>query len=292
MAYSTGTATGLSDLLAIIRIFALANGWADTYYNAGDSWITKGSGDNGNDEIYTNIKLHFDPAQSIWNFDLTGAMGFRAGATSLQGGMLPIGPYYVALWDSPMQYWLTINGRRISFVIKVGSKYAVGYLGLLRPLATSEQSPYPMFVGGTHNQRHPWTTTDNSSFLANSDFSGGLTPSGIKGANSTYPVSNLYWKMTSYPWKLGPYSELEGATLDGKFIIHPGYMTYYEQSWFTEVALWNDWQQVLGQLDGIYFITGYNQSPENIIQVGADNYMVFPSFGDTEFDSWFAFLLD
>ncbi len=298
MAYSTGTATGLADLHAIIRTFALANGWVDVYYSAGEGWIGKGEGDNGNDEVYVEISTYFAPSISTWTFDLGGAMGYRPGTTTLEDFVNPCHRRYLALWDSTMQYWLTVNGRRISFVIKVGTKYASCYLGLVRPLGTQEQIPYPMFIGGSYNTRLSHTVSTNQAFWGDRSQSM-LGPGGQPyGYGQNYPYTIATSQSYVFPWADGTEASGQGQnlqcgpTLDGSYLIQPSFPMYRAWSNFQPDAQIRHYLQLLGQLDGMYHVSGYGQSAENVIQVGADNYMCFPAYDSTELDEWIAFELN
>jgi len=184
MAYSTGSATNMADLHSKIRTFALANGWVDVYYDAGITWIGKGGGDDGYDEIYIEISTYYDTGAQTWCFKISGSTGHRAGSTTLIAQYTNLGYTYVSLWDNPMGYWLCVTGRRITFVSKVATKYALGYAGFIRPLATAEQYPYPLFIGGTDDEPISWNTgslASNCSFLlhTNGHYRGcGIDPGG------------------------------------------------------------------------------------------------------------------
>jgi len=83
----------------------------------------------------------FNPNVLSW-FEHPGALsGFGATATRAN----PMVP----LWDSVMPYWFSASGRSFRFGVKVSTNYEGGYLGFILPYATPGQYPYPLAVGGS-----------------------------------------------------------------------------------------------------------------------------------------------
>ena len=277
MAYYSGTATGHIDLFERIRTAALAQGWIDLYYDAGANWVGQGPGDSGTDEIIIQISLSSDVGAQKWHYQLRGASGYRPGASTLEYYVNPTATEYVSVWDSPMDYWLAVDGRRITWVSNVNGKYALGYVGLLRPFGTATQEPYPMFVGGTNTTETSHTLTTNSSFFI-APARSALLPGGVCSSSTTTFIS---------PWTGWALATKIDTCVGGGHALYPSYVstTYVTQTPHRAGLRTSN----IGRIDGIYYVTGKDQALESVITVGGDTYICFPSFDKTATNQWFAF---
>lgn len=162
--------TGGTGSSATFNLTMAATGWTalrDTSGGGEREVILRGVG-SGSDLIYVGIKtftaLDVTGFQSCKNWSLIGATGFNTGLTfenqpgASPGGNLSLGSggAYVPLKAAdafPMDFWFSINGRRILGVAKLtnGSvtHYMSWYLGFMNPFATALEQPYPILIAGS-----------------------------------------------------------------------------------------------------------------------------------------------
>ena len=130
--------------------------------------LLQGSG-SGADEIYVGIRTFTFTVEGAKNWELAGMTGFDTtqewqGQPGISPGrwdnQSPAGGCFVPLRDVAMNYWMSINSRRIIFVVQAGSTYHSGHLGFIDPFATSTQYPYPLYIAATSSE--PTRTADSA----------------------------------------------------------------------------------------------------------------------------------
>lgn len=270
MAYTTGTATDYKDLLAAMATFAAANGWTILEQSAHLVFL-KGRGLADLDEIYVGVTTYEVPVSTIYNWNMVGSWGWRSGRdiskhpnNSNKAGSNFVVGYF---WNAPMTYWMVANGRRIIVVAKVGTTYQMIHLGLLTPPATDNQYPYPLLIGGAGNANtknyssptigHFWGTYGKSYGAGRMHM-----PDGSWGTNSSSgALSNL-------PVDCSNICKAQEGTLltglDGKYMLEPVYMVSQELPK----------KLILGHIEGLFRISGYNNTSENIVAIDEVNYLV------------------
>jgi hypothetical protein len=268
MPYTSGTAANYKDLLAVMATFAAANGWVVLEQSETKVYL-KGTGLAGLDEIYCGVETYEDPPNNRYNWQMVGSWGYRAGRTlskhpvssNAAGTNLVVG----YLWNSPIPYWMVANGRRIIVCAKIGTTYQQMHLGLLTVPATDAQYPYPLLIGGSGNSLAQNSSGTLYSFWANTPYSvsrlscpGGSWGSHYVG-NDFSP--NPYWKATTF--NVSNISSMVTSP-DGSYLLEPIYLEAYSYG------------NIFGQIEGLYRVTGFNNTAENIITVEGVNYMVFP----------------
>lgn len=296
-----GTATNYSDLLNVIVAAAIAagNDWEiveDERATVGKNWvILKGVGDDAAQQIFVGIQLYQNALADTYGFILQGFAGFQAGVSfHNQAGAIPnIASNFVphvALWNNPIDYWLCVNKRRITFVAKVSTLYLAGYLGYILPYGSVGQFPYPLVVGGSArsairydladaNHTHfviPYTAT-----LRIRDNAGVWQPLVLPSTNSSYlAAAGTY-----------PYCERAGSNgFDNlKETPNTGGAIYPIQSVLLLRALSADNYKgnIYGELDGIFHVGGLDNAAENIVQIGGVDYLTVQNvFRTTTGDFW------
>lgn len=264
MAYTSGTAANYKDLLAILATFAAANGWTVLDQTAERLYL-KGEGTAGTDEIYVGIQTYEDAANGRYNWELLGSWAYRAGRAYSAMPRSTAGGVFSYLWNQPIPYWLVATPRRIMGFAKIGTTYTCFHLGLIDPPATDAQYPYPLLIGGcgsVKTQNYSATTT-NGAFWAGSVFSkcGKLfLPAGEVGTLASSDGGKSLRSVTSL---LSKKSSLI-TSLDSSYLLLPFYVVDY------------DLPNIYGAIDGLFWVSGYNNTAENIIAVSGKNYMVFP----------------
>ena len=294
MAFSTDTATDYLDLLDRLRTFALANGWTSLRYDINDQGgserqlILKGTGLSGADEIFIGIDTQRNVADDWYNWRCNGLLGFNAEMTFLnQPGSLNFSaaPYLprLHLWNDSIKYWFIANGRRIIVVAKISTVYQLGYLGWINPYLPPSAMPYPLMIAGTStaSSGERWSVADAThSFgvmqpnCAESDILANPRSSCRFWFGEWHGIQNSYNGATNSPtdWKgLWPYvqyshfafNKLRANFSDGSYQLAPIIPSFHYPS-----------PQIFGELDGVYFVSGYGNAAENIITIDTVDYLV------------------
>lgn len=96
---------------------------------------------NGWYNLFWNGYTGFDVNEQSW-FQQPGAL---PGYGASQMCCVPMTP----CWNSAMPYWLVASGRSFRMAVKVSTVYGSGYLGFGLPYAQPDQYPYPLVVAGS-----------------------------------------------------------------------------------------------------------------------------------------------
>ena len=313
MAYVTGTATDCIDLINKLEDFLTTNPalvaanqqWECFKDNevmpysrtmaldtSGDGMYRffKGKGNAGTDEIYVNLMLAYNKGSDWYQLWGIGASRYtKKNNMQTQFNATPRWTY-MPVWEKPMDYWFVANGRRFIVVVKVSNNYEVFYGGLITPSGTDLEYPYPLFIGGS--DRAPgrkWSTQDTSGRcgfwnpLGVNDSSAYtmshlLTPDGtwMFLANNTSFYGGVFQGYTR-PYNTGAYV---GKTLDGLYILE-------DISFISNYLRWNNF----GTFDGVYRITGYQNSSGNTAVVNGDTYLCVAAAGTQGHNYYAAILL-
>lgn len=319
MAYVTGTATDCIDLINKLEDFLTTN---PTLVAANQQWVCykdnevepyartmpldtngfgmfrffKGQGDSQTDAIYVNLKLAYNKASDYYQLWSMGASRYSPKNNIQTQFNAPIWSgtqpqwAYMPVWEKSMQYWFVANGRRFIVIVKVSNNYEVFYGGLFTPSGTDLEYPYPLFVGGSDrlpfrkwstqgadSRRGFWTSQGNND-SAGMSISKFMTPQGqwMYIANNTSiatGVPNAYTR---------PYfgGSTYAKTLDGSYILE-------DVSIVSNFISWN----TFGTLDGVYRITGFQNSSGNTATIGGDTYLCIAAAGNEGFNDYAAILL-
>lgn len=327
MAYETGTATDHVDLYTKLYNFLTANTdlvtasqeWANVWgatppFTAGETSdvMLKGPGLAGLDEVFISFRLVADDTNDRYGIVIRGHDGVLAGAANYADHINTSPFMHVALLNGAMDYWLVANGRRFVLVVKTSTNYGVLYGGLIRPFATPAGYPYPIAIGGSMNttglrwsdESHRHTHFVNPGPRAsgdsgfNSSVSTGSTlrirlPSGEwRGfRNNSDGSFNGDWGYT-FPWRPEALAPNEAFMANDRQLLGGGYL-------LTPVcALVNDTTSVgqvkgsLGAFDGIFHVAGFGNSAENTVTIDTKTYLVVQNAFRTNFDDYWALLLE
>ncbi|HEX7647397.1 MAG TPA: hypothetical protein VF450_08320 [Noviherbaspirillum sp.] len=302
MSTQTGTATSYLDLLNQLRTFlttdatltAAGQNWTElktnsTPYSSGNNTVDfetylKAPGLSGTEAIYINIRAFHYTTGDYYNWNITAAQGFNsANAWTAQPGISPNA--YIYLWNQPIPYWFIANGQRVIVIAKVSTVYEMAYMGKFLPYGTPGQYPYPVCVGGTGYSNSNLRFSDTSfSHLAFFDPNGlhvcdpanawQLFQNYNTGGSMAQPPNNNVW-----PWNY--YSNNRpnwmSANLDGTYTV---FNARLEQ---TTPSI-----NLLGELDGVGFVTGNANSSESTINDGTNNWMVVQNVFRTAADNYCA----
>lgn len=267
-------------MLQVIHDFASAHGWEVLRYNtsiANRELILKGSGLSGVEEIFVGFRTYQDANNDYYNLVAAVFTGYVVGNTfDTQPGA---GLSGVPAHNNRIDYWLSVNGQRIAFALKVGTPvYMSAYVGKFLPYGTPGQYPYPVICAGMLN---------GMPGVRFSDPSISMPYKGFRGYNPGYINLNMRfidgsWRNPlAYPWSGDPNWIASGTCLrdtGGNYPLVP-------------VVLRDD-ANLFGELDGIYFISGFNNAVENTTVVGGITHVVIEDAYRTGFTDYYALRLD
>jgi hypothetical protein len=173
-----------------------------------------------------------------------------------------------------IDYWLSLNAQRIAIAMKVGTPvYESMYVGKFNPYARPSQYPYPVVSCGMLSGVPATRFSDTGHSMP---YKGNRTNMRLRdtlGVWSTpycYPYSNT-------TIMAGSTSSLRDT--EGNYHLTPVEMYAYRAN------LW-------GALDGIYHITGFNNTVENTITIGGIVYVVIQDVYRTGFPDYYALRMD
>lgn len=139
-----------------------ANGWTadrDTTWSGSEREVIMHGSGGGADSIYVGWRTYQNAGAGRYNWELHGFTGFDSGVGHLsQAGVSP-GDHesstdgcFLTLFNSTMDYFISVTPYRVILTVQVGSNYFHAYLGYLNRFATSTEFPYPLVVAGSNGQ--------------------------------------------------------------------------------------------------------------------------------------------
>ncbi len=265
-------------MLETIKNFAGANGWAVLRYDtasANRELIIKGPGLSGTEEIFVGFRTYQDASADYYNLLAGVFTGYVAGNTfDTQPGARLSG---VPAHNNRIDYWLTVNPQRIALAMKVGTPvYESCYVGKMLPYARPSQYPYPVVCAGMLNG------------AAATRFSETAHSMGYKGNTAALALrTNDAWAQPRcYPW--GNTFVAGAATTATNTSLRDTGDVYH----LLPVELHDNSANLWGALDGIYYISGFNNAVENTVSIGADTYVVIQDVARTGHTDYYALRMD
>lgn len=286
---NTGT-TGYAHREFLLRVKALAelNGWVtlryDTSVATNHELILKGEGLSGTEEIFVGIRCYELNTSDYYNFEVATFTGYVPGvAWSSQPGRYSNS---TCGHNNRIDYWLVVNAQRIAAGMKVGTPvYEHFYIGKFFPFAKPAQYPYPVCcigtLGGAANGTRFSSLADTHSF-------------GYRGLSHgssqqlAFQFRGLGGSYTSVkPWPFCDNMELFAVSQTNFARESNGYYPLLPIQIVPTTS--ND---IMGELDGIYATSGFNNAVENTYVVGGVTYVVIQDIHRTGFKDYIAMRLD
>lgn len=249
----------------------LASNLAPTDGNDAEYFL-KAPGLTGSEGIYINITAYHNTTNNLYNWGLAGATGYNSSQPiANQPGQSPVPA--VPLWNQSLPYTFIANGQRFIMSTQVSTVWEQAYAGKILPYGTPGQYPYPLFIGasGLNNTiRYSDTTWYHQAF-----FDPGS--SYIYWIDGTWQpivnhdsLGNPHVALVTWPYLLPGNSSPPGSTptfleanLDGSYPLLP-----------VRLEMQTPAQNMLGELDGVFFTTGFSLSAGSTLTVGTTNYQV------------------
>lgn len=229
----------------------------------------------------------------------------------------------IPLKNESMNYWFVANGRRFIIVVKVEQYYLSMYCGFMLQFGTDLENTYPMYIGGSHNNNYarigdedaggpiheinfdyggfhdPFTKDDTAGSQGHISSCFCNTPNGVVAmiAESTESLGGRRDTEKYTSGYILPYRYI--TTVSGLHVIYPIEITaVYSLSATinTHVGHWRE-ASTVGWLQGAYFVSGLNNTPEKELVIGDKRYLCFPSMQNSDSDSssynrWLALLME
>lgn len=260
-----------------VRDFVVANGHTVERYNtsgANHELIVRSPGMSGTEQIYWGLKTYHDTGADYYNLNCMVATGYISGNSfETQPGAVYVG---VPAHNNRIDYWVTLDGQRIAAGLKVGTPvYEHFYLGKFLPYARPSQYPYPVIAGGMLDGAAAtrFSDTTHDFYLRGSHNRGRVrTPSGWAQA-SFYPYSNTYLSGHA----TGS-NDMQLRDAGGEYPLLP--------------VMVHDNANIYGELDGIFYVSGFNNAVENTLTIAGKTYVVMQSVARTSGRDYYALRLD
>ncbi|MDN5622893.1 MAG: hypothetical protein L0G96_07155 [Acinetobacter sp.] len=261
-------------MLEKIRDVAVASGfWEVMRYDtsvANRELILKGKGYTGTEEIYVGVRTYQDASADYYNLCVATFTGYVPSNTfDTQPGVRLSG---VPAHNQRIDYWLTVNAQRIACCMKVGTPvYEHFYIGKFFPYARPSQYPYPIVCAGMLSGAAATRYSDTSHSM----------PYKGNRVNLSIRSNNGYVQPYSYPWQN---ANLAGGNyqLRDTGDIYP----------LLSVELNDGSSNIWGALDGVFFISGFNNVVENTLNINTTDFVVLQDVARTGFYDYLALRLD
>lgn len=259
----------------------LAEGWTSLRAVAppgGDrEYILNSDGISGSEDLYIGIRSYQDINADYYNLSFAIFNGYvPTDDFDQQPGYRESG---CPADNLSITYWVMINKNRLLFGIKIGTPvYETVYVGRFLPYASPSQYPYPMALFGPfegqlairYSEPHEWSF-------------GGEVPGGVIRPINLVDISPRVWPFSARivgNRPTAPPPAGEGAyqrnlrELEGSYALLPLQMA--------------DADNVYGFLDGLYYISGFNNDVENTLTINTVDYIVFQNVNLTGFQDYLA----
>lgn len=266
----------------------------------------KGGGLDGRDEIIVPMQLWVNKSRTEYSLIAYGA---RSWDTSYPIEIQHMNKNQqnvrtcMYLWNAQMPYWFFANGRRFIVITKVANRYMSMYCGFIMPSGTDIEYSYPHYVAanGANFKRNYQFTHSGSSVstgafwkptadYAETTYRSNCNLINPTGTNVRFNVSD-----TSQVYRTDSTNELQsggvifpyhlnykiGKTIDNQYVLLP----------IELIQVVGD-IQVLGWLDNVFYVSGFENSPETIITVNGDRYICFPCMIQNAYNDYAAIKME
>lgn len=282
MGYAIGTllkgggADVNKQIITTIKTLAEANGWTTLrYVDTGDNWewIGQGEGLSTTEEIFIGFRSYFSSGADYYNLDVAVFTGYVAGNSfATQPGKQA---YAVPCHNNAVDYFIQANPQRIVGCFKVGTPvYEHFYVGKYLPYSRPDEYPYPVAVGGMTAESGAMRFSDTNQQFPYYGW-WGFTSAATYSLLAIRPQGGIWARAACDPYSAGSSRNTSianaGSGSAAQCIRDTG--GYYPLIPITMYAIVDTVgpSVIYGELDGVYFVSGFNNSTENVIQVGGNS---------------------
>lgn len=227
------------------------------------SWL-RAPGMTGQGPCFINFQLYDRPTSDYYNMAVTGATGFVESSDfdNQPGALTAMG---FPLWNGPIPFWIAGNGQRVVISVRVDTVYLSCYAGKMLTFGTPQQFPYPLLIGA------PLSSASGTRY---SDSSISLPYKGDRNNFKLRTVNGSWINPSAWPYSIS----VDFRDTKEFYPLLP--ITLYDGS------------NTYGTLDGVSFITGFNNAPENEVIVNDERYIVLQDWSRNGMKDFFAMRIE
>jgi hypothetical protein len=263
--------------LALIKTVAEANGWVTLRYDtvsANRELILQGEGLSGTEEIFIGFRTYQNSGADYYNLVSAVFTGYLPGNTfDLQPGVKLSG---IPAHNNAIDYFLSVNAQRIVFCLKVGTPvYVHGYAGKGFPAALPSEFPTMLVVAGMFYSGVPATRFSDTNYQF--PYGGRILGTGSTSGGAMWmrDFDGNWTQKYVYPFSNGNSrtgAAYGNATSNSNRCFIPAGNNYNpEQILLHDSSGSTTPSNIWGWLDGVYFISGFNNGVENVAQMGGSS---------------------
>lgn len=264
-------------LIDVIKAQAVIDGWTLKRDKEGEIILEQ-------DDFYIGFKTYESTVADWYNIKCAVMTGYVSANSFETQPNVRISA--VCGHNQRIDYWININNRRITGALKVGTPvYESFYVGGFLPYALPTQYPYPVACIGTlvgdAESRYSTAVGVNHQFGYGGHNLSSNNPDGREQL-AIRLNTGVWQKVYTHPWhnrnvgnvlNVTPTSQSNyNRPRDGKYPLMP-------------IILFDD-NGLYGELDGVYYVSGFDNIVENTIDGG--NYIVIQNVSATHYNSYFA----
>lgn len=230
----------------------------------------KGPGLSGTDEVFVFLNTISNTSADYFNIRVNGGVSYIAtNPVTDQPGIVDT-PTGMLCWNSSIKYWFIANGRHFKIIAKVSTSYENLYAGFLLPYGLPSEVPYPMTIGASSSElniRFSESSLAHSSFWRPSSNTSSPRNATLKyrdNAGQWTGFSNVNGNSFS-PGRVYPTNNTNPVNMrndpTGSYALIPA-------------TLYIPLTDVVGELDGVFYIPGFSNASENIVTIASQDYLV------------------
>lgn len=238
--------------------------------------ILKGKGYTGLEEIFVGWRTYHDVSADYYNMLAGVFTGYVSANTfDAQPGAFLTG---LPAHNQRIDYWLTLNAQRIVLAMKVGTPvYETCYLGKMLPYGRPSQYPYPVVCAGMLIGAAAVRFSDNTA-IHTLGFKGNSARMGLRGNDG-------WTNPRCYPWS-NPFIAGAGTSITATNLRDTGGIYH-----LLPLEL-HDATNLWGALEGVFYITGFNNAVENTLVIDGKTYVVIQDVSRVGHTDYYAMRLD
>ncbi|MCO1335465.1 hypothetical protein MO867_14090 [Microbulbifer sp. OS29] len=250
---------GSSDTTSLQRIsFPEFQDTADINFGRLPAVWLRAPGLTGNGPAYIAFQIYDRPTDDYYNWAINIGTGFvrdadQSSQPGVEAGALP-------LWNQDIAYKAGVDGQHIELVVQFDTVTFPLYVGKFLPYGTPGQYPYPAIIATPLSQPNMTRYSHSSVILP---FKGNRDQLKIRTTSGDW--------INPYAW---PYSsEKTFRDTGGEYPLLP-------------IVLY-DTENTYGTLDGMHFITGFDNAAGNTVSVESETHTVFSDGALTGFNDYY-----
>ncbi len=259
--------------------------------------LLTGQGLAAADTIFVGMRIQESLTSPYFNWRIQGAVAFDD-AASFEIQPSPSPQTFYSLDDGILEYWIIATGRYFIVVTKIGTVYTSMMMGLFLPYGVPAEYGYPLVVCGSrgigpihftsiaYGFRGFWNPGQEAMKVR--DPSGAWLDFENLASNTPSNLRNAWPYGGASDSKFNTFQPKVTAGIDGSYPLTPIILCEYE----TPNGESGKNSNAYGEMDGVFHISGENNTAENTITIGPDDYICFPDIFRITFDSFVALRLD